>query len=138
MEEDARRSLGGIMSKWTLEKIKKQISFGDFVSIDGDDFNKRVFIKSKGDYLITIHADREHIARWDVDRICFKFFDRQGKEILPEPEYKYVNFDSFGELCEAIINKEVYGELGNKQCYLYSQIYDLPRFYKKCFKRVEV
>lgn len=128
------------MSKWTIKKIKKQIKFGDFMSLDGDDFNKRVFIKSKGEYLITIHADREHIARWDVDRICFKFYDRQGKEILPEPEYKYVNFDSFGELCEAIINDKVVDESGLKYHKSIVEL-TLENIYAtkyRYFKRVEV
>ncbi len=95
------------MNNWTLEKIKKQVKFGDFVSIDGDDFNKRVFDEALKDRFFTHRKSLSLRGQWDrnnLDVIDFRFFDRQGNEILPEPEYKYVNFDSFGELCEAIIN----------------------------------
>lgn len=129
------------MSKWTIDGIKNQIKFGDFVAMEGDiDIDDKVFFKVKGSnfFILTESNGIYEYNKRDLETLKIKFFNRRGKEILPEPEYKYVNFDSFGELCEAIINKEVYDALGNKQCYMYSQVYDLPRFYVKCFKRVEV
>lgn len=94
------------MSKWTIEKIKKQIKFGDFVSLAGDiDINDKIFdtatdnaffIYKRGSY------SRDQWLERNLSSFDIKFYDRQGKEILPEPEYKYVNFDSFGELCEWI------------------------------------
>lgn len=130
------------MSKWTMEKIKKQISFGDFVSLAGDiDINDKIFdtatdnaffIYKRGSY------SRDQWLERNLSSFDIKFYDRQGKEILPEPEYKYVNFDSFGELCEAIIDNEVYDKEYKRIGLVWSTIdsvYNLQNLY---FKRVEV
>lgn len=88
------------MSKWTIEKIKKQVKRGDTFSYENFDDRLIVEIREASFRFYNLNGQVwEYYGDepWEL----FKFY-RQGKEILPEPEYKYVNFDSFGELCEWI------------------------------------
>lgn len=133
------------MSKWTMKKIEKQIEFGDFVEFELSGKKvKRIVVSISGTSFSTIGDGQKGASEWDNSDLMersYKFFDRQGKEVLPEPEYKYVNFDSFGELCEAIVNGgDIYNSIGVKILFALEirTLGDINHWNDTFFKRVEV
>lgn len=128
------------MNKWDLEKIKKQIKLGDFVEADGEDSRSRIFIHVSLNHILTI--TRLGTTRtWDISELlneCVRFYDRQGNEILPEPEYKYIQCESALEVCELMIKAEViYDKRGNRQGGQFTVDYVRDNW-KEFIKRVEV
>lgn len=76
------------MSKWTIEKLKKQIKRGDTCSIQGGDHQKRMVLGFQT-FGILMHYESDCDATvwqfYQLNEKNMKFY-RNGIEILPEPE----------------------------------------------------